>query len=507
MGNPGSLALALALAAVSCLGVLLWSGRTRVARRGGLGAVVFVCGLLVNRNLTSWTALVAGTAILLLICRYGRRAAPGIAVLLLLLGAGVLRVPAHARHARCGGRIGVARSGLGPPRHVPARAWSAAVEMARERPWTGFGPGTYGAEFVPHRLRAEIALRRKLVNPLSPRPMARRTATISSSLRRRAFRPESAFSRPSFSSFRGLWKTARPGGPPGSARRGGFSPGVSRCRGRCRADMVSAAAPHFGGAAPPRRGPRLEDLRADGAGQRAGGRNNENPPRFPSGRRPGVALAPEIPRYAAERMLRPATDSLRYLVSHPGEVSDPRGSARPHPADRARRGAGTARRLAPARARGILPARRRGHRRGSRLLQEGARTSARGQKSTSTRGRAYEANGETEKAAAAFPARCVDQPGARPGAPAGPEDPGAPGVPAPGNRAASGPALFAAASSLTIALRLRGICTSRRTGRDPRWVCGRGRSGRSRGPRCGACRGASSSGSRTRSAPRGPKAI
>lgn len=38
------------------------------------------------------------------------------------------------------------------------------------------------------------------------------------------------------------------------------------------------------------------------------------------------ALAPEIPRYAAERVLRPATDSLRYLVSHPGEVSDPRGA-------------------------------------------------------------------------------------------------------------------------------------------------------------------------------------
>jgi tetratricopeptide (TPR) repeat protein len=38
------------------------------------------------------------------------------------------------------------------------------------------------------------------------------------------------------------------------------------------------------------------------------------------------ALAPELPRYLAERMLRPATDSLRYLVSHPREVSDPRGA-------------------------------------------------------------------------------------------------------------------------------------------------------------------------------------
>ena len=38
------------------------------------------------------------------------------------------------------------------------------------------------------------------------------------------------------------------------------------------------------------------------------------------------ALAPEVPRYRAERMLRPSTDALRYLVSHPAEVADPKGA-------------------------------------------------------------------------------------------------------------------------------------------------------------------------------------
>ncbi len=38
------------------------------------------------------------------------------------------------------------------------------------------------------------------------------------------------------------------------------------------------------------------------------------------------ALAPEFPRYRAERLLRPGTDALRYLVTHPGEVSDPAGA-------------------------------------------------------------------------------------------------------------------------------------------------------------------------------------
>jgi O-antigen ligase len=38
--------------------------------------------------------------------------------------------------------------------------------MTRQRPLLGWGPGTYGAEFVPHRLNAEIRARRRFVNPL-----------------------------------------------------------------------------------------------------------------------------------------------------------------------------------------------------------------------------------------------------------------------------------------------------------------------------------------------------
>ena len=38
--------------------------------------------------------------------------------------------------------------------------------MTRERPLLGWGPGTYGAEFVPHRLSAEIRAKRRFVNPL-----------------------------------------------------------------------------------------------------------------------------------------------------------------------------------------------------------------------------------------------------------------------------------------------------------------------------------------------------
>jgi tetratricopeptide (TPR) repeat protein len=38
------------------------------------------------------------------------------------------------------------------------------------------------------------------------------------------------------------------------------------------------------------------------------------------------ALAPEVPRYRAERVLQAASNALRYLVTHPAEVADPRGA-------------------------------------------------------------------------------------------------------------------------------------------------------------------------------------
>jgi O-antigen ligase len=38
--------------------------------------------------------------------------------------------------------------------------------MTRERPLLGFGPGTFPAEYIPHRLAAEIRAKRRFVSPL-----------------------------------------------------------------------------------------------------------------------------------------------------------------------------------------------------------------------------------------------------------------------------------------------------------------------------------------------------
>jgi O-antigen ligase len=162
-GNTGYLALALALAAVASLAIALLSRTTVLRAAAGIGAATFAGGLLVNRNLTSFSALVAGAA-LLFFARYGRQAAIPVAALLLLVAAGIVTYRPMRQRAR--ETIAALRGGdwdrlvsyrLGP--------WSAAFAMMLERPWTGWGPGTFGAEFVPHRLRMEIVLHRRTPNP------------------------------------------------------------------------------------------------------------------------------------------------------------------------------------------------------------------------------------------------------------------------------------------------------------------------------------------------------
>lgn len=164
VGNVGYLAIALAFAAVAALAAAL-EGRRPVLRILCAAALpLYLADLIVNQNLTSLTALAAGGAALAS-ARLGRRAIlPAVAIVAVVMLGLAAYHPARTRAAEA---IAAARSGdwdrlftyrLGP--------WSASIEMARERPWLGFGPGTFAAEFVPHRLKAEIRARRRFVNPL-----------------------------------------------------------------------------------------------------------------------------------------------------------------------------------------------------------------------------------------------------------------------------------------------------------------------------------------------------
>jgi O-antigen ligase len=163
-GNVGYLALALALAVVLALGLVLTGRRPSARSAAGLGAVLFAAALLVNRNLTALTAALAGVAVLFVVL-YRRRAALPMAAAVLAAAVAVavyppLRQRAHelAAAARTGNWDAIVSFRGG--------AWAAAGEMARERPGLGYGPGTFGAEYVPHRLSAEIRARRRFVAPL-----------------------------------------------------------------------------------------------------------------------------------------------------------------------------------------------------------------------------------------------------------------------------------------------------------------------------------------------------
>ena len=163
-GNVGYLTITVALAAVLALGIAI-STRRRSTRAAALAALVLLLAtLVVNRNLTALVSFAVGTTALLA-AAFGRRSiAPIGAVILALVLAVVAAAPLRQRAATA---IAAVRAGDWD-RLTTYRtgAWAAALEMIRERPVAGWGPGTYAAEFVPHRLRAEIRARRRFVNPL-----------------------------------------------------------------------------------------------------------------------------------------------------------------------------------------------------------------------------------------------------------------------------------------------------------------------------------------------------
>ena len=164
IGNEGHLAQLVAFAAVVSA-ILAWRvPRADVRILAGSAFALFAVALVVNRNVTALGTLAAGigTALLLL---EGRRALVPLAAVLVLMATVVavapplrMRVGAAVAAARTGDWDAVTTWRLG--------AWSAAAGMIRERPLVGHGPGTFGAEFMRHRLDAEIRQRRRLVVPL-----------------------------------------------------------------------------------------------------------------------------------------------------------------------------------------------------------------------------------------------------------------------------------------------------------------------------------------------------
>lgn len=163
VGNEGSLALLLALAAVAALALALQAGETATRVCSGALAALLLAGVVANASLTALLAFAAGAIAVVLL------ALPRRAVLLAAAAGAVLALAAllhEPLRARVADALDAARAGdldvLVTHRTGP---WAAAVEMVRARPLAGFGPGTFAAEFVPHRLAAELRHGRRFLVP------------------------------------------------------------------------------------------------------------------------------------------------------------------------------------------------------------------------------------------------------------------------------------------------------------------------------------------------------
>ena len=325
-GNVGYLAGALALAAVAALGILLFAAKPVVRLAAGALLLLFAAGLGVNRNLTALMGAGAGVAVLL-VARFGRRAAlpmaAGIAAVALAVAAYAplrKRVVQTAAAARAGDwdRLTTYRGG----------PWAAALEMARERPLLGFGPGTFGAEFVPHRLAAEVRWQRRFVNPLA-------TSSYGEA-HNEYLQPFAEEGAPG--ALAALCAAALLFVAAGRSVRG--APGAERAEAVVLLALLSAGAVAALTWFPLQRPiTAVPLLLAAGRAWRLAAK--PEPALLPVEKKTARALAgaalvaalvgaawPELPRYAAERKLRAAQGAFRFVLTRPSDVSDPPAALR-----------------------------------------------------------------------------------------------------------------------------------------------------------------------------------
>ena len=164
IGNEGYLALIMALAEIGSVGVGLFASSPSIRVLAWSGSILFLAALAVSRNMTGWLALLIGVIPLAWsqLKNRQRRLSAVAATLVFLLALGTLppvrgRLRVAILEARAGNWDSLSSNRLAP--------WAAALEMIAERPLLGFGPGTFGAEFVVHRLQAEIQWGRRLTTP------------------------------------------------------------------------------------------------------------------------------------------------------------------------------------------------------------------------------------------------------------------------------------------------------------------------------------------------------
>ena len=122
--------------------------------------LLLLVGIAANRSLTALAVLASG-AFVIALDRFGWRKSLAGLVLGTMIAAGSLLAVKRGRELVDAVRAGSVDALLS----YRTGAWGAAAMMIEERPYFGFGPGSFGAEFAGHRIEADIRHRRRLVNP------------------------------------------------------------------------------------------------------------------------------------------------------------------------------------------------------------------------------------------------------------------------------------------------------------------------------------------------------
>ena len=153
IGNPNDAGGYLAVVTVASLAaaVVSRSSRKSFAILTGL----LVAGLLINQTLAAIIATTAGMIALLALVSWKRAAVAVIAVAIVLFSAFVILPPLHQRFVNTRGWLEHRDyNAMMTGRLAP---FVAAFMMFRDRPLTGVGPGCFAWQYMPYKIRAELA--------------------------------------------------------------------------------------------------------------------------------------------------------------------------------------------------------------------------------------------------------------------------------------------------------------------------------------------------------------
>jgi O-antigen ligase len=153
IGNPNDAGGYLAVVTVASLAAAVVSRTSR--KIFGILTGLLVAGLLVNQTLAAILATTAGMIALLALVSWKRAAIAVVAVAILFTAAVATLPPLHERYMNTRGWLQTGDyNAMLTDRLTP---FVAAFMMFRDRPLIGVGPGCFAWQFMPYKVRAELA--------------------------------------------------------------------------------------------------------------------------------------------------------------------------------------------------------------------------------------------------------------------------------------------------------------------------------------------------------------